>query len=777
MNFVQNCFRQKAAASKIFAAALVFSISLSLAGCAKDDMLQEKTGSQSGEKISFNISSPENSSGSKVEYTDGAAGASGTLTWQSGDQLAAVGFNGSTYKGVSKDFTLQPGGDGNTTGTFAGTAVTGATSYNVYYPADVDVTTAGVASLNMDGQRQNGDNNTAHLKNFTLLEAKNATPSGSFVMTMKSSIMKFAITNVPTDVGELQTLTLGVETESGVIKYKTMSFDNVTFSSSVTSLTAYMSFLNTDISGIIAGGKLSVMLSGKGKTYTYTTTASTAKEYKEGKRYTATIDMGESGKVTSGAYMIYTVKTTEASTTVPLCFFSDRTVTATLTIEWGDGETGSITSGTKISASGSASHTYENAGTYSVKITSSQADATKQQIPDYHFDDSYSGTLCKYLVSIDTPLLNSKQAFYYCFNNCAELASIPSGLFDKNTSATSFSQCFRGCTNLVSIPAGLFDKNTAVTDFSSCFSGCTNLTSMPAGVFDKNINVTDFSGCFTGCTNLASIPAGLFDKNTEVTTFYVCFYNCTNLASIPAGLFDKNTKVTTFQECFYGCTNLASIPANLFDKNTKATTFQSCLSKCKKLTSIPAGLFDKNTEVTDFSYCLSSCEGITSIPEGLFDNNTKATNFRNCFYNCASLTSIPTGLFDKNTAVTNFSGCFKSSKLTSIPTGLFDKNTAVTDFSSCFYGCENLKLNKKIFSSTGAIDRFSGKTVTFSKCFYRAGYELTSGNQGEAPELWKYTKGSGSWTTTDCFTEAYFTNNTTADGYDATVTASWGTPK
>jgi len=197
----------------------------------------------------------------------------------------------------------------------------------------------------------------------------------------------------------------------------------------------------------------------------------------------------------------------------------------------------------------------------------------------------------------------------FLFRDCTSLQTLPSGLFDSCTEATSFSGCFFDCSSLTSIPIGLFDNNTSVNTFTNCFRSCSSLTSIPVGLFDNNTQVTTFSACFYGCSSLTSIPSGLFDNNTQVTTFFACFYDC-SLTSIPSGLFDSCTEVTSFSWCFYNCTSL---------------------------TSIPSGLFDNNASVTNFSWCFSG-SSLSSIPSGLFDNNTQVTNFSRCFNNCINLT-------------------------------------------------------------------------------------------------------------------------------------------
>ena len=209
----------------------------------------------------------------------------------------------------------------------------------------------------------------------------------------------------------------------------------------------------------------------------------------------------------------------------------------------------------------------------------------------------------------------------------------------------------------------------------------------------------------------------------------------------------------------------------MFDKNIEVTSFGYCFQGCKKLSNIPIGLFERNTKVTDFEYCFEVCSNLTSIPTRLFDKNINVTSFFGCFQNCSTLESIPKELFDKNIEVEVFRGCFSNcTNLKEVPEGLFNNNKKATNFMSCFSFCSNVTLNKNIFSNEGNTDRFSGMNMLFNYCFQNAGEQ--NENPGEAPELWKYKRGSSTWNTTGCFYNAKATNLTSNNEYNT----EWGTP-
>ena len=811
---------------QICAASLTLALVVVASGCNTNDLpdtVRTLPGKQDG-KMTIHAATGRQSD-TRVAYEDGAVGVDGKLTWQAGDHLTVVRMKGGSCVNYADDYQYN-GTDGATSGPFTGTAISNAgDSWTIYSPHTVTVNTSdGTATLPMTGQTQTADGSTSHLRNYLLLSSEGiADLSADFTLAMKGSIMKFDLSNVPAEVGKLTNLVWTVETTGGT-RCLTLSFapGAVTFADGKRTLTAYLAFMPGEMA-VKAGGKFTVTLTGD-KTYRAETTIDGGKTYAAGMRYTAAID-GSSMSWEEKAVMALTVKVSNGNLSFNIPFPESGNTPAELTVDWGDDTPPTtVASGTALSSNDDFNHAYAAAGTYTLTITSGQTDKTQQQIPAITFNQRVDNSNALKLISIDTPLLNTQaMSFGDCFNSCASLSSIPSGLFDNNTQVMSFSTCFYYCTSLSSIPAGLFDKNTQAMRFNRCFSGCTSLSSIPTGLFDKNTlamnfnacfdncislssipaglfdnntRATDFGLCFSACPSLSSIPAGLFNNNTLATGFELCFYNCTSLSSIPSGLFDNNTQAIFFDNCFSGCTSLSSIPTGLFDKNTLATDFNTCFEDCTSLSSIPSGLFDKNTLATNFNacfsgctslssiptglfdnntlatnfgFCFSACHSLSSIPEGLFDNNTQATDFGFCFSDCPSLSSIPAGLFDNNTQATDFGYCFSDCpSLSSIPSGLFDNNTLATNFDYCFSGCSILVLNENIFSAINSHDRFSGKKMSFYYCFKDVGKLLSPGSGGTAPDLWSYDKGGASWTTTDCFANATHLSNY------ASIPTAWG---
>jgi hypothetical protein len=118
---------------------------------------------------------------------------------------------------------------------------------------------------------------------------------------------------------------------------------------------------------------------------------------------------------------------------------------------------------------------------------------------------------------------------------------------------------------LTTVPIGLFDNVTSATTFASCFFGCTALESVPPALFDNNPNVVNFSGTFRNCRSLTNVLQ--FTFNTNVTIFNN-IYNMSSTANALTGTAPElwlRTPTPAGTDAFNNCTglsNFAAIPLN-----------------------------------------------------------------------------------------------------------------------------------------------------------------------------------------------------------------------
>ena len=627
---------------------LMCTLASTIISCSgNEELTDEITNTGKDELITITVGTGANTN-TRVSYDDDKVGSSNedALKWEEGDKLLVAGYANGTLKG--KEIYIISEGVGKTKASFTGTAIEGATTYSVYYPSSVTVDEpTGGATFSPSAQTQNGNNNTVHLRDNIFLQATNVTDLNNITLEMKSSIMKFELSNIPTDIGSLKSLIWIVETDNGS-KNMVLNLSSIADNQA---LTAYLSFISEERS-VKTNGKFTVILQGD-KLYKAEREIISGKKYEAGNRYTAEIDnSSETMQWEELANMSFTVKVDEnLGFNIP--FPTSGETPANIMVDWGDGSALTIVNkGTTLSDGDGFNYEYAETGEYTIAIYSDQVDETEQQIPKINFWYNRKNNNNHHkLVLINTPFLNTEtEDFNYCFCQCSNLISIPEELFDKNIEVTSFESCFQDCSKLESIPTGLFDKNIEVTSFNYCFQSCEKISNIPTGLFDRNTKVTDFEYCFEVCSNLTSIPTRLFDKNINVTSFFGCFQNCSTLESIPKGLFDKNIEVEVFRGCFSGCRNLKEVPEGLFDNNKKATNFMSCFSLCSNTT------LNKN---------IFSNEGSTDRFSGM------NMRFNHCFQHAGKDSTNPGEVpelwkYERGGSTWNTTGCFDNANATNL---------------------------------------------------------------------------------------------------------------
>lgn len=238
-----------------------------------------------------------------------------------------------------------------------------------------------------------------------------------------------------------------------------------------------------------------------------------------------------------------------------------------ININWGDGNYENFTT------TGVKSHSYSNAGTYTIKLDGQFSSSGNIRIGDPSKFSTVRRAEKQRLKNVGPiPEIIGLSSCENTFVDCSGLTSIPNDLFAYNPNITNFNLAFLRCS-LTTIPSDLFSYNINATSFRYIFQQCPNLTNLNSDLFKNNTLATDFSGVFSNCTSLTEVPSNLFYYNTSVTNFQQVFGNCTSLTTIPSGIFDTNTSATNMSWMFVSCTSLTSIPEEIFRYNTNVTTF------------------------------------------------------------------------------------------------------------------------------------------------------------------------------------------------------------
>ena len=274
---------------------IITLLTLLVAGCTRELLPEPENGEAKVVTIKVDIA-PE----TRVVYNDAPYGQQGLLSWQENDQIMLIGFDDSNLYQGHTTFTMIA------SGLFQGNIVPGATKYKAFYPVSSvrldpngdPILENGNPSMPAHGsdfwrQTQVGNNSAAHIGNSLVLWDTEANSiNQTFNLALKSSIIKLDLNGIPEYVGELYNLTYTVETATGVFKSVSIGVTEVTFSPTVSSITAYLAFDPTEVTKVISGGKVRITLYGD-RLYMWKIDAVTQeKTYAAGKRYTGTVSSG-----------------------------------------------------------------------------------------------------------------------------------------------------------------------------------------------------------------------------------------------------------------------------------------------------------------------------------------------------------------------------------------------------------------------------------------------------------------------------------------------------
>ena len=361
-----------------------------------------------------------------------------------------------------------------------------------------------------------------------------------------------------------------------------------------------------------------------------------------------------------------------------------------MTVNWGDGSTETLSTATLASKMNDASiaftHTYASAGSYSLSlnaplateklslgtINETSTNANKITSVTKLKSRLVPSQFCRNVKNavLDEKILNGKfhigdYAFYGCYTNFG-------GIPECVTSFGSYAFALDTTLDFTSLPSGTVYVGEAG------FSGCSNLAlaSFPYGL--KRINNSVFRNCskitatslkdvksigdyaFRSCSKLAvaSFPPGLIYIGMGA------FYNCPRItvASIPNGV--TNIGSQAFRQCplitvssipngvtriesqvFYGCTSITSMSLHNSIVFIGELAFSGCTGM--HLSSLPSSLlsigqsaFENCSQITVSqipSQCTSiandafkRCAGLTTITFGSSTPIVGATVFDNC---------------------------------------------------------------------------------------------------------------------------------------------------
>lgn len=292
-------------------------------------------------------------------------------------------------------------------------------------------------------------------------------------------------------------------------------------------------------------------------------------------------------------------------------------VNGSATINWGDGNTSTIT-GTNINAISYSSHSYTTAGDYVISIDVASGNQAailgsgtrsylilKDPSANMYASDSHRNSINK--VELGKNISLNQYAFGYCYS--LKSVSIPNTTSISDYNGSMFYYCYS--------LAGLVIPTSVTALWRYTFSSCKNLryVSIPPTVTQINngaFNTTSVKILTLG--DLTYIDTGAFAQNDVLRKCSIKSYN--------------STSYTTMQNTFNYCYSLSECDLSRTTLKTLQYTFNSCYAL--KTVKLPTSLTTLNASVFYNCYCLNSIE----IPEDV------ATIGNSAFYSCYGLTEI-----------------------------------------------------------------------------------------------------------------------------------------
>lgn len=279
-------------------------------------------------------------------------------------------------------------------------------------------------------------------------------------------------------------------------------------------------------------------------------------------------------------------------------------VNGTVTVDWGDDTTADTVTGTSLTTRTSASHTYANAGNYTISIKETSSG-------QYTFYCSTSYLLLR---------KNTSSNENKIYASCIKRIRLGTGI----TKISNYS--FYYCKSLINITI----PNTVISIGQNAFYACGFETiTIPSGI--TSIEASAISYCYS-LKNIA-IPSTITSINGSA------FYNSYSLENItiPSGITSIGNYV------FYYCTNLKNITISC---DIGSNTFANCYSL------LSATIRNGVEDIGDSAFY--SCHGLKKIilPSGII--NIKGSAFAGC--HCLGNITIPSSVTNINTGA--FSNCY-----------------------------------------------------------------------------------------------------------------------
>lgn len=321
-----------------------------------------------------------------------------------------------------------------------------------------------------------------------------------------------------------------------------------------------------------------------------------------------------------------------------------------ITVDWGDSNSETITT------VGAISHTYSTPGTYTISIS-------EMTLGLITFDGDISVRTIE--TQIPSQFTFDEDILLTWFFRESNITTVVASMFEKVSDKMRYDSTLGGYklslfgmfedSNITSIPTDFLKIDTATCpdiinlDAEGMFSYCNDLVSIGDNLLEYYtiIDNCDFNAdsMFLYCYDLETIGTIFTGTFTLILSATEICHSCYSLDAIPTEIFDRiTTTATSFRQSFSGCNTITTIPSDLFNGSTNATDAYQMFANCNSVTAFPSGIFD-GLPLTNLTACFGSCSAMSNAADDLWNDFPTATSSY-CFINCTNLTnyaSIPSG--------------------------------------------------------------------------------------------------------------------------------------
>jgi len=674
--------------------------------CTSDDCLMEEVYVDGNEITEIRAIIPDldvDDAKSRTSFTTGPYGTVPNPEWIVGDSIGIY-----PDEGDQLSFRITTGGK---TCPFSGGgwAMKASSSYIAYSPFQRSYYFKEKSALpvNMLGQTQKGNDNSAHLSAYDILIAKGDKPSSgslNFQFTRQVALVRMelkapcaatwktvtlesnaAFTTKATMNLSLATPTITATAQSNTV---TLALENVKTTSDNLNIIAYTMLLPVDLTGKTLSVKLTDV-----DDNVYTANAAITNNKTQ---FAANAVRWISAEFEAGA-----------TPTIPYITFSANELQALSMSESVDNLEYSVNGG-KWKTLGTTTVTFGgNYGELRLRGKNSYGTARSASWPSYSqikFSTSAHvactgdiRTLIDYENYSSTPTDYAK--FCWLFGDCYQLTSAPL-LPAVNLASECYYYMFSGCSGLTEapeLPATTLAKDCYSNMFSSC-SGLTEAPVLPATSLADYCYYYMFSGC-SGLTEAPELPATTLAKDCYSQMFSRCS-GLTEAPELPATIMEKNC----YEMMFNACTSLTKAP--ILPATTLADyCYSGMFIDCTSLTEAPElPLMDLSSGC--YSKMFSGCSGFTEAPL-LPAVNLASECYYEMFSDCSGLTEapeLPAEIMSGSCYSRMFYGCTSLEKAPELPATVLAERC----YGSMFSGCTSLTEAPLLPATTLATYCYSG---------------------------------------------------------------------